>query len=424
MKKILFTLVIALMGLCASAQSRTDKVHISLVPDHSDAIYNAGEKAKFKVFVTDCGLPLNGATVHYEVSEDLMAPHRVDSITLNGFEGTINAGTMKKFGFLRIKATVNHQGHRYTAMSTIGFNPKQLTPTCVLPDDFMQFWSQGLEAVKKVDLAPVMTLLPERCTDKVDVYHISYGNINGTRMYGMLTMPKTPGSYPGIIRLPGAGVAAKSGDIAHAAQGVIVLEMGIHGIPVNLDDKLYADLARGALGSYHTYNYDNRYAYFYRRVYLGCVKAIDFLQSLPQCNGTIGTIGGSQGGALSTAVSALDSRIKATAIYFPALCDHEGYINRQAGGWPHFFKNPANRTPEKIQTMRYYDTANFARFLKAPVFYAFGYNDVTCAPTTTYATYNIITAPKTLSIGQNTGHWLYPEQNNAMWQWLINQLKQ
>jgi cephalosporin-C deacetylase-like acetyl esterase len=73
--------------------------------------------------------------------------------------------------------------------------------------------------------------------------------------------------------------------------------------------------------------------------------------------------------------------------------------------------------------MRYYDTANFARFLKAPVFYAYGYNDLTCAPTTTCATYNIITAPKTLSIGQNTGHWLYPEQNNDMWQWIINQLK-
>ena len=177
------------------------------------------------------------------------------------------------------------------------------------------------------------------------------------------------------------------------------------------------------LASYHTYNTDNRYAYYYRRVYLGCVKGVDFLLSLPQCNGNIGTLGGSQGGALSTVVSALDPRVKATAIYFPALCDHEGYINRQAGGWPHFFKNEANRSKAKIEAMRYYDTANFARFLKAPVFYAYGYNDLTCAPTTTCATYNIITAPKTLSIGQNTGHWLYPEQNNAMWQWIINQLK-
>ena len=423
MKKTILTLIIALLGtMCATAQ-RTNKVHITLIPDHSDALYSVGQKATLKAVVTDCGMALDGAMLHFEVSEDLMAPHRTDSVKLTHGEATIKAGTMKKFGFLRVKATVTHQGHKYTGLSTIGFNAHELTPTCQLPDDFMEFWNAGVEAVRKVDLAPVMTLLPDRCTDKVDVYHISYGNINNSRMYGMLTMPKAPGKYPAILRLPGAGVGEKSGDIAHAAQGAIILELGIHGIPVNLEGSIYADLGRSVLASYHTYNNDNRYAYYYRRVYLGCVKGVDFLLSLPQCNGNIGTLGGSQGGALSTAVSALDSRVKATAIYFPALCDHEGYINRQAGGWPHFFKSEANRSKTKIEAMRYYDTANFARFLKAPVFYAYGYNDLTCAPTTTCATYNIITAPKTLSIGQNTGHWLYPEQNNDMWQWIINQLK-
>ena len=77
-----------------------------------------------------------------------------------------------------------------------------------------------------------MDLIPERCTDKVDVYHISYGNINGTRMYGVLTMPKKEGKYPAILRVPGAGVHAMSGNVAWAAKGVIVLEIGIHGIPV------------------------------------------------------------------------------------------------------------------------------------------------------------------------------------------------
>ncbi len=425
MKRILLSIIVALTGaLCANAQTRMSKVNISLIPDHTDALYSVGQQARFKVSVTDCGMALNDIMLHYEVSEDLMSPHRVDSIRLNGNETTINAGTMKKFGFLRLKATVSHQGYKYSAMSTVGFNAHELTPTAVLPDDFMDFWNKSLEMSQKVELAPVMTLLPERCTDKVDVYHISYGNINNSRMYGILTMPKAPGSYPGILRLPGAGVGEKSGDIVHASQGAIILELGIHGIPVNLKGDIYDDLGRSVLASYHTYNNDNRYAYYYRRVILGCAKGVDFLLSLPQCNGSIGTIGGSQGGALSAAVSAIDPRVKATAIYFPALCDHEGYINRQAGGWPHIFKNEANRTPEKISTMRYYDTSNFARFLKSPVFYAYGYNDITCAPTTTCATYNIITAPKTLSIGQNTGHWLYPEQTTAMWQWLIGQLKQ
>ena len=146
------------------------------------------------------------------------------------------------------------------------------------------------------------------------------------------------------------------------------------------------------------------------------------MTSLPNCNGKIGTLGGSQGGALSIVTSRLDSRVVATAIYFPALNDQEGYVEGRAGCWPHVFKNKDNRTTEKIETARYYDVANFAQGLKAPVYFAYGYNDLTCPPTTSRATYNVITAPKTLSIGENIGHWLYPEQYSAMWKWIIEEL--
>ena len=44
-------------------------------------------------------------------------------------------------------------------------------------------------------------------------------------------------------------------------------------------------------------------------------------------------------------------------------------------------KYEGNRTKEIINTVRYYDASNFARGLKAPVFYAFGYNDITIRAT-------------------------------------------
>jgi cephalosporin-C deacetylase-like acetyl esterase len=53
-----------------------------------------------------------------------------------------------------------------------------------------------------------------------------------------------------------------------AAKGFITLQIGIHGIPVNLPDALYEQLNAGALESYNRYNLDNRDAYYYRRVYL------------------------------------------------------------------------------------------------------------------------------------------------------------
>lgn len=420
MKRLaLLTAIMCVVAVSAVAE----RVKIIMIPDHADAIYAVGEQVRIKMILTDCGLALNGATIDYEVSEDLMPVHEKKSITLKGNETTIKVGTMKKPGFLRVKAKVKHAGKNYSSMSTVGFEPEKLMPLTVKPDDFDEFWAKNLDKLKKVALNPKMELLADRCTDDVNVYHVSYGNIGGSRMYGVLTMPKAEGKYPAVLRLPGANVSPKSGDIQHAKQGAIVLELGIHGIPVNMEGSIYNDLSDGVLANYHIKDFHNPDAYYYRRVYLGCVKGIDFLLSLPQCNGKVGTLGGSQGGALSLVTSRLDDRVSATAVYFPALCDQEAYIHGRAGGWPHVFKYETNRTKDIIKTMRYYDASNFARGLKAPVFYAFGYNDITCAPSSTYSTYNAIPAPKELSIGADTGHWLHSEQVEAMWNWIIEKLK-
>ena len=97
-------------------------------------------------------------------------------------------------------------------------------------------------------------------------------------------------------------------------------------------------------------------------------------------------------------------------------------MHGRTGGWPHFFKNKENCKKEYLETARYYDGANFARKLTAPVYYAYGYNDITCGPTTSSATYNAITAPKQVVIGANEGHWLFPEHINGMWEWMIQEL--
>ena len=424
MKQICLTLTF-LLGLCCGvmAQPSIKKIQLHLVPDHADALYKSGEQVKMKVVALHCGLMLNDVTVKYEVSEDMMSPHQSKALTLKGNEGVIQAGTMKKPGFLRVKAWVEYEGKNYSTSTTVGFDTEKLKPTTKLPNDFMEYWMKNVENVQKIDLRSTMELLEDRCTEKVNVYHISYRNVHGSRMYGILTMPKAEGKYPAILRLPGAGVYAIGGDVNHAAQGAIVLELSIHGIAANLPDKVYSDLSSGVLYGYEQQGLHNRDSYYYKRVYLGCVRGVDFLLSLPQCNGNVGTLGGSQGGALSVVTSALNKKVKATAIYFPALCDAEGYVHERAGGWPHAFKSKDNRKKERLETFRYYDVSNFAPMLEAPVYYAFGYNDVVCPPTTTRSVYNVITAPKQLNIGADTGHWLYPEQVSAMWNWIIEKLK-
>jgi cephalosporin-C deacetylase len=240
-------------------------------------------------------------------------------------------------------------------------------------------------------------------------------------------MPKKDGKYPALLKVPGAGVRPYGADVGTAEQGIIVLEIGIHGIPVNMDPEVYGDLGSSALNGYQYYNMDNRDRYYYKRVYLGCVRANDFLVNLPQYDGAnLGVSGGSQGGALSIITAALDPRVKYLAAFYPALSDVTGYLKGRAGGWPHMFdKNnlPYHNLKEKIETVKYYDVVNFARMLKVPGFYSWGFNDETCPPTSMYAAYNMVKAPKELFLALETGHWTYPEQRDKFNNWMVQKLK-
>ena len=72
--------------------------------------------------------------------------------------------------------------------------------------------------------------------------------------------------------------------------------------------------------------------------------------------------------------------------------------------------------------MRYYDVVNFARRVTAPGLYTWGFNDETCPPTSMYAAYNVITAPKRLMLAYDTGHRTTQEQTDDVNRWLAEEL--
>ncbi|MFA6962326.1 MAG: acetylxylan esterase [Opitutaceae bacterium] len=426
----------AITAVPVPAQARVAAVQVRVAPDHADWTYAVGESAKFTLNVTADNEPLTGATVRYKVGPEML-PSVEKTATLPEGDLVIDGGTMKEPGFLRCIVTVEVAGKTYRGLATAGFSPEKIQPTQTNPDDFDAFWQAGKAELAKVPLEARQTLLPDACTDTVNVYHVSLRNIGGTpwnklnaRVYGILCVPKAPGKYPAVLGVPGAGVRPYSGMKDLAARGVITFQIGIHGIPVNLPQELYDQLGTGALNGYNSFNLDNRDTYYYRRVYLGCVRANDFLTSLPEYDGqNLAVTGGSQGGQLSIVTAGLDSRVKALAAFYPAYCDVTGYLHGRAGGWPHMMRGDEktgaisrNATPEKLAVTSYYDSVNFARRLKIPVHFCWGYNDETCPPTSLYAAYNTITSPKRLVLALETGHNTVPEENAASDTWLLAQL--
>lgn len=402
-------------------------VKVIVTPDHADWLYKTGEPVKFAISVYRDNVLLRGAKLRYEIGPEKMQPTKKETVTLPNGSLALDGGTMKTGGFLRCVATVELDGKEYRGMSTAGFDPQTIQPTVANPSDFKAFWDGAKANLASVPMDARMTLIPERCTELTNVYHLNLQNINGSRFYGILCVPKKEGKYPAILRVPGAGVRPYNGMIVEADKGFITLDVGIHGVPVIMDPGTYVDLSRGALNGYQMANLDDRDRYYYKRVYLGCVRAVDFLVSMPQYDGqNLAVTGGSQGGALSIITAGLDSRIKWLGAYYPALSDMTGYLNGRAGGWPHLFAGDAlafNNKPDRVKTVGYYDVVNFARLVNVPGYYSWGFNDETCPPTSMYAAYNVIPGPKMLELYRDTGHWTYPEQTEKMTNWLLSQLK-
>ena len=411
-----------------NAQPVEQSVKILISPNHSDWNYKLGDSANFDVTVLQNSIPIKDVKITYQVGLEKMKPSQQQTLVLPDGKLKIHAGTLTEPGFLRCIVTAEVEGKPFRNLATAGYDVLNIQPTVDKPNDFENFWNSAKLELSRVPLDVKMVLLPERCSELTNVYQVNIQNYANSRLYGILSVPKKAGKYPAILQVPGAGIRPYGPDVELADKGFIVLAIGIHGIPVTMDTTIYNNLSTGALKNYQYFNADNKDRFYYKRVYLGCIRANDFLTSLPEYDGVhLGVTGGSQGGALSIVTASLDSRVKYLAAFYPALSDMTGYLKSRAGGWPHFFNEsnlPFFNNKEVINTLSYFDVVNFAKNLKVEGFYSFGFNDETCPPTSTFSAYNSITAPKSILIFQETGHWAYPEQRAKVNAWFLKKLKE
>ena len=422
MKKSFLSFVCVLCCLSIFAQTSKEYVTVYAEPDHEDWTYSVKENAKVKIYAVCQNVILKDVEFTYSYGPDKLSATYNGTVRTDkdGF-ATIKVPGAKAPGFITVNSSLDYQGQTWKGRVNLAFDPDKIRPTVPLPDDFEQYWEQSKAKSAQVPMTVSIRRNDEQSTDDIDVYYVKVQAYRvGTHFYGVLSVPKGEGRKPAILRLPGAAVRSFSGPSDLASQGFIVLEMGVHGIPVDQDPDLYAALSHDGLSDYVTRGIEDRDTYYYKRVYMSCVRAIDYLCSREDVDPErIAVYGGSQGGMLSIVTAALDKRVSAIFAYFPAFSDVTGYYNVRGGGWPHLFLNRNEKNIEaKIRTVSYYDTANFARYVTIPGIYAFGYNDITCCPTSTYSAYNVIPGPKELMIARDTGHWLYPWQTAKALDWL------
>ncbi len=425
----LFVLIAFLSAQAENYPYRSDILWVT-VPDHADWLYRTGEQAKIEIQLYRYGIPQDGVEVSYALGQELLPSERQGSVKLKNGRAVISVGTMRNPGFLDCVLKADIAGKSCTHHVKIGFSPEKLRPYTQQPADFVEFWNKAKNEAQQCPMTFTTKYVPEYSNEKVDCYLVKLQCYKkGQHVYGYLTRPKAKGKYPVVLCPPGAGVKTLKEPMRHrfyAEQGFIRLEMEIHGLNPELSPETFKDLS-ASFGDYLLKGLDDRDNYYMKKVYLACVRAIDYLTSLDEWDGkNVIVQGGSQGGALALITAGLDSRVTLCVANHPALSDMAGYKAGRADGYPHFFtklNNYHTDTQEKLQTMAYYDVVNFARQINIPVYLTWGYNDNTCPPTTSYIVYNTLTCPKEALITPINEHWVSETTEHTQLDWIKSKLK-
>lgn len=432
MRQIFLTLF-ALLSTAASAQMqraysvpKRQYVEYIVRTSSPDRTYRTGQKAEAIVEAYLGGQPAEGQQVAYTLGDEMLPPADSGSVSFRQGRAVIPLGTMDHPGFRECRLRFTLDGHRYTDLVKVGFSPDEIRPVTPEPADFDAFWRKTMRQAAKVALDPQVTKLPRYSTDSIEVslVRLTVGH-KGRYIWGYMARPLDGRRHPVLLTPPGAGSKRIGPTDYYAKMGYVYLTLCIHSQcnPELLEADYEA--ARQGVADYWLSHIDSPEECYYRDVYAGVARAVDFLCSLPDWDGVnVGVTGGSQGGALTIVAAALNPRVTFCAPFYPALCDPLGYLYGRAGGWPAYFRHSdAAAAPEVRSTLGYYDVAAFAARLRCPTFLSTGYNDETCPPTSVFAAYNAITAPKTIVVTPTSGHWRYETSNAASVEWMRGQWK-
>jgi len=296
----------------------------------------------------------------------------------------------------------------HTKRGASGYEPLNIKPATSEPEDFDKFWKNAVEQISSQPLDVKMEVMEKYSNDKQNTYKISFANINSARIYGFLSIPTGKGPFPAIVTIPGAGMGRNQPSWATnwGKIGVIGLLMNVHSynpyVSTEILKEKYKESNKPTM--YYLQGAPDRDKYFFKNSIIGINRAIDYVAALPEFNKKQFVIyGSSQGGGHSLILAGLNKNITAAIANVPALCDNGGYLEDRVPGWPKMLV-PHKNDPAWVKMSGYFDAVNFAKRITVPTVVGVGFIDSTCPPSSVYAAYNVIKAPKKIINDPTMGH--------------------
>ena len=285
------------------------------------------------------------------------------------------------------------------------------------PADFDSFWDKALEQLESVP--PNVELVPhEIAAPFAQCFDLWFDGIDGARQYARFLRPKNvENPVPCVLEFH--GYSGNSGDwmskLPYVARGQAVASLDCRGQGGKSED---ASRVKGNTHNGHIIRglqdaLDGRPEHlYYRQMFLDTAQLARAVAQMPEIDGNrLGARGGSQGGALTLACSAL-APIKKAAPEFPFLSDYRRVweMDLASGAytelrtWLRFYDPLHEREEEVWNALGYIDIQHLAPRIGAEVLMAVGLMDTVCPPSTQFAAFNKIPSSKRAVFYPDFGH--------------------
>lgn len=298
------------------------------------------------------------------------------------------------------------------------------------PTDFDTYWKESLHELHQIDPEPKLVPNTTLSLANAECFDLWFTSAGGARIYAKYLRPRSQTNCPAVLMFH--GYSGDSGDwmdkLSYVSQGHVIAALDSRGQGGRSED------VGGAKGTtYHGHivrgleDPDPKKLLF-RDHFLDTVQLARVVSSLEEVDSNrVGCTGGSQGGGLAIACAALSPLIKRCSLFFPFLCDYQRVweMDLAKGAYEelsYYFRrrDPAHKKEKAIFTkLGYIDCQYLAPKITADVLFQIGLMDQICPPSTQFAAYNKITAPKEVIIYPDYAHEIAPGGNDANFNFMM-----
>jgi cephalosporin-C deacetylase len=319
-------------------------------------------------------------------------------------------------GFYKINFMINVTDYDDTTRRSFGLQPEKLRSSHAKPADFETFWKNSKAELDKVKPEYKLTELPDTSKDHRRAFLVEMKSLDGLVVRGYLTEPRIKHrKFAVLLALPGYQVAL--GPMYGPDPDIAIFTINVRGSGNS------RDVIDARKESWIVLNMEDKNKYVLRGAVMDCVRAVDFICSRDELRkDNIIAAGGSLGGWLALATSAVDKRISFCSAANPILCDIRNLPHEVT--WPLVdFKKYVDTRPDltmdkMYDNLDYFDGKNFASDLDCNTLMGLGMLDNLAPPDHVYIAYNEVKAPKHIIIFRDLGHAVDKNYNVYEGRWM------